>query len=63
MSTVRRHRFKQSDVTRALKGAEKAGLKPSGYRIDPLSGAIEVVLSGEVVAASVNSFDALMRGG
>ncbi|WP_277970460.1 hypothetical protein [Sphingomonas echinoides] len=27
--------FKQADVTRALRGAVAAGLKPSGYRVAP----------------------------
>jgi hypothetical protein len=39
----RRATFKQSDATRALRAAQKAGMKPSGYKIDP-SGAIIVML-------------------
>lgn len=35
-------RFKQIDVTRALKGTLKAGLPVAGYKIDPATGAIEV---------------------
>jgi hypothetical protein len=41
----RRARFKQSDATRALKAAQRAGLQPSGYKIDT-SGAIIVMLNG-----------------
>ncbi|MXP28102.1 hypothetical protein GRI58_04605 [Porphyrobacter algicida] len=51
--------FKQADVSRALKAAQAAGLTPSGYRIDPATGAIEVQLGGTVNSAS-NSFDRLM---
>ena len=40
----RRARFKQADATRALRAAQKAGLQPSGYKIDP-SGAIIVMLN------------------
>ena len=36
-----RSTFKQADATRALRAAVAAGLKPSGYRIDP-NGVIEV---------------------
>lgn len=36
--------YKQSDVTRALKGAVAAGMQPSGCRIAP-NGEIEVVFS------------------
>lgn len=39
----RRALFKQADATRALLAAQKAGMKPSGYKIDP-SGAIIVML-------------------
>lgn len=36
-------RFRQGDVTRALRGAEAAGHKPRRYRIEP-DGTIDVVL-------------------
>lgn len=52
---ARRANFKQADATRALKAAAAAGLKPTGYRIDP-GGAI-VVMFGEAAARSGNSFD------
>jgi hypothetical protein len=35
-------RFKQSDVTRALRAARAAGLDVSGYEIDPFTGRIIV---------------------
>jgi len=35
-------RFKQSDVTRALRAARAAGLDVSGYAIDPVTGRIIV---------------------
>ena len=57
----RRAAFKQADLTRALRAAKAAGLKPSGYRINPVTGEIEVQL-GNDNPASGNSFDALMAG-
>ena len=36
--TARAARFTKADVTRALRGAMEAGLKPSGYRIDQAGG-------------------------
>jgi hypothetical protein len=36
-------RFRQDDVTRALRGAEAAGRKPRRFRVEP-DGAIDVVL-------------------
>lgn len=41
---TRRSPFKQADETRALRAAQRAGLRPSGYRIEP-SGAIFVILN------------------
>ena len=57
--TTRASSFKQADVTRALRSALALGLKPSGFRIDPTSGAIEVML-GEEAARFSNSFDSIM---
>ena len=51
-------RFKQADVTRALRGANAAGMKPSGYKITP-SGEI-VVMLGDDTSEPRNSFDTLM---
>lgn len=56
----RRTNFKQSDITRALRGAVAAGLKPSGYRVNT-DGEIEVQLGNDNAVAS-NSFDRLMGG-
>lgn len=55
----RRAAFKQSDATRALRAAQKAGLRPSGYRIEP-TGAIVVMLNDgvSVVTATENPWDA-----
>lgn len=56
--TSRVARFKQADLTRALRAAVAAGMKPSGYRIDA-SGDIVVMLGNEAIAPA-NSFDALL---
>lgn len=53
---ARRATFRQSDATRALKAAVAAGLKPTGYRLDP-TGAIEVLFDGQHRIAAQNSFD------
>ena len=37
--------FKQSDVVRALRAATAVGLQVAGYKIDPQTGAIEVVIA------------------
>jgi hypothetical protein len=37
--------FRQRDVTKALKAASAAGLRVTGYKIDPQTGKIEVVAS------------------
>lgn len=51
--------FRQADATKALRAALAAGLYPTGYRIDPLTGAI-VVQFGESSSEASNSFDALI---
>lgn len=58
---ARRATFRQVDLTRALRAATAAGLKPSGYRVNPVTGEIEVQLSNDN-AASGNSFDQLIGG-
>lgn len=58
----RRATFKQADLTRALRAATAAGLKPSGYRINPMTGEIEVQLGANDSGPS-NSFDAIMGRG
>lgn len=56
--TTRAARFRQADLTRALRAAAAAGMKPSGCRIDA-SGDIVVMFGGDALATS-NSFDALI---
>lgn len=51
----RRSPFKQADVTRALRGAVSAGMKPRGYTIGP-DGSIYVDF-GDGSAIASNSFD------
>jgi hypothetical protein len=54
----RRKPFTQADVSRALKGAQSAGMKVTRFEIDPATGKI-IVLSDEVAAAEpTNEFDA-----
>lgn len=53
---ARSQTFKQSDATRALKAAVAAGLKPTGYRIDP-TGAINVLFGASTHDKLANSFD------
>jgi hypothetical protein len=36
-------KFRQADLTKALKAAVAAGLHITGYKVDPQSGKIEVV--------------------
>lgn len=47
-------RFKQADVTRALRGAVAADLKPSGFKIDP-TGAIVVLFADGALPKAANS--------
>lgn len=55
---TRRAHFRQSDATKALKAAVAAGLRPSGYCIDPITGRIDVTFDQEPARPS-NSFDAI----
>ena len=57
---VRRTPFRQADIARALKGVADAGLKPSGCRVDPTTGAIEIMFGSEATSNSANSFDAIL---
>ena len=58
---ARRVGFKQIDVTRAIKGAQAAGLKPTSARVDPATGEIEMTFGSEA-SSTGNSFDALLSG-
>jgi hypothetical protein len=53
---ARRQGFKQGDVTRALKGAVAAGLKPSRVEIDA-AGRIVLDFGQGTPAAEANPFD------
>lgn len=55
---ARRATFKQADLTRALRGARKAGLEPRGCRVNPATGDIEMQF-GDGPAVASNSFDRL----
>jgi hypothetical protein len=57
--TSRAARFKQSDATRALRAAVAAGLKPSGFTIDP-AGAIVVMFGDALTPKAGNSFDEVL---
>lgn len=48
--------FKQTDVTRALRGAMAAGLSPSAYRID-WDGGIIVMFGNQETSKSNNPWD------
>jgi hypothetical protein len=54
--TERRPRFRQQELTRALRAARAAGLEVSGYEIDPDSGKI-TINTGTAVAAREDPFE------
>lgn len=57
-----RARFKQADVTKALKAAAAAGFKASGFKVEP-TGAIVVMLGGAPAkAATGNPWDEELAG-
>jgi hypothetical protein len=53
----RRAAFKQADLTRALRAAVAAGMKPSGYRIDPAGAIVVMFGDGTPKAANANPWD------
>lgn len=50
-------RFKQADVTKALKAATAAGLRPSGCKIDPTGAIIVMIGNGNSKQDSANPWD------
>jgi hypothetical protein len=57
-----RSTFRQHDVTRALRAAAAAGMKPQRAELDPVSGKIVIVLSDGTealapVSAEVSALD------
>jgi hypothetical protein len=57
---TRRASFRQSDLTKAIKGVAAAGLQVARAEIDPASGKILVVIgvpSAEEEASSLNPWD------
>lgn len=57
----RRSTFKQADLTRALRAALAAGMKPSGYRIDPTGGIVVMFGDGSPRSAGSNPWDEELR--
>ena len=53
--------FKQSDLTRAIKGAVAAGLAVGGFKIDPRTGEIVVWCAGAGADDTANPCDRLLR--
>ncbi|MCK1672715.1 hypothetical protein [Bradyrhizobium sp. 150] len=57
-----KHKFKQSDIVRAVKAARTAGLDPHGVEIDP-NGTLRVLFNGADAQIkqtnSVNEWDAV----
>lgn len=54
---TRRKPFTQADVSRALKGAQSAGLKVQRIEIDPATGRIVVVSGNELPSKAQELFD------
>jgi hypothetical protein len=54
--TERPLRFRQQDLTRALRAARAAGLEVSGYEIDPVSGKI-TISTGTAAVAQEDAFE------
>ena len=54
-------KFKQVDVTRAVKGAVAAGLAVGGFKIDPRTGEIVVWCAGSGANETANPCDRLLR--
>lgn len=51
-------RFKQADLTRAIRAVQAAGLSPSGVKVGP-NGEIEILVGGNS-SGPRNSFDELL---
>lgn len=60
MADTRRASFTQSDVTRAIKGAQAAGLDLARVEIDRQTGLIVIVPDGKASGA-VNPWDEALR--
>ncbi|MFS0771088.1 hypothetical protein [Sphingomonas sp. 1P08PE] len=54
-------KFKQSDVTRALRGAIRAGMPVGKAFIDPITGRIEIEMANVLPAHRGNSCDDILR--
>jgi hypothetical protein len=50
--------FKQADVTKALKAAEKAGFGVSRCEIDPRTGKVVIIAGARDTRAETGSFEA-----
>ena len=58
--TRARPTFRQHDVTKAVKAVKAAGLPVAGVKVNPQTGAIEVVTAGHLQVEDSNPLDQWM---
>lgn len=59
---TRPNRFSQADLTRAIKGVEKAGLRVSGARIEPGGTIVVLTAANDETNGRPNPLDRLHHG-